>query len=139
MISTHVSRASAVVLAVGGLALLFASDAILPRLVPGFPPSGAWLGQLLAAAWLAVAAMNWVGRSALIGGIYARAQVSANAVLYFVGAASVLKATARPAAPAALWILLVVHGAFAVVYAWLLFRGPLERDLQAYRASQQAA
>jgi peptidoglycan/LPS O-acetylase OafA/YrhL len=37
VISSMVSRASAILLLVGGLALLFAPDALLPALVPDFP------------------------------------------------------------------------------------------------------
>ena len=65
---------------------------MLPALVPGFPPDAAWLGQLLAAAWLGIAALNWLQRSALLGGIYGRATVSANVVVYVVSALSLLRA-----------------------------------------------
>jgi hypothetical protein len=56
----QISRASAIVLAGAGIALLFAGDDLLPRLISGFPSQGAWLGQLLAAAWLGIAALNWL-------------------------------------------------------------------------------
>src|SRR3982751_1185618 len=69
LISSLVSRASAALLAIGGVALLFAADDILPRIIPGFPEAGAWVGQLLAAPWLGVAALNWLNRSFVIGGI----------------------------------------------------------------------
>lgn len=58
MVSTLVSRLSALALFLGGFTLLFAPDAVLPRFVPGFPAGGARLGQLLAAAWLGVAALD---------------------------------------------------------------------------------
>lgn len=58
MISSLVTRGSAAALFLGGVALLFAPDLILPGLVPGFPPAASWLGQLLGAAWLGVAALN---------------------------------------------------------------------------------
>jgi len=138
LISTHISRASAGILLLGGLALLFASDVILPYLIPSFPATGAWLGQLLAAAWLAVAALNWLSRSLLLGGIYGRGVVTTNAVLYFIGAMVLLELASRREAPAALWILIVPMVLFAGVYCWLLFRGPLERDFEIHRQAQQA-
>ena len=98
---------------------------------------GAWLGQLLGGAWLAVAALNWLSRSLLLGGIYGRPVVMANAVLYFVGMTALLKIIARPGAPAAVWLLAAPFVVFAAVYGWLLFRGPFERDFEAYRRSQQ--
>ena len=126
MISSLVSRVSAAVLLLGGAGLLFASDVLLPALVPGFPRSAAWLGQLLGAAWLGVAALNWVGRGTLLGGIYGRAIVLANAVLYFVGALSLLRALAGGQAPAAWWLVFAPMAALAAVYWALLMRGPFD-------------
>jgi len=50
VIASRISRVSAVVFALSGLALLFAPDIILPHLVLGYLPSGLWLAQLLVAA-----------------------------------------------------------------------------------------
>lgn len=136
MISTHISRASAVFFLLSGLGLLFASDVILPRLIPTFPPSAVWLGQLLAAAWLALAALNWLNQSALLGGIYGRPVVVSNAACYFIAATVLLKIVTRQAAPAALWLFLVPVALFAAIYGWLLLRGPIERDFQLHRRSQ---
>ena len=123
-------------LLLGGLALLFASDVILPHLVPAFPAAGAWLGQLVGAAWLAVAALDWLSRSALLGGIYGRPVVLTNAMLYFIAAMVLLKVVTRRDAPGALWVLIVPIVLFAAIYCWLLFRGPLERDFDIHRRSQ---
>ena len=120
-------------LLLGGLALLFAPDAILPRLIPAFPAAGAWLGQVLAAGWLAIAALNWLSRSALLGGIYGRPVVLTNAVLYFITAIVLLKIITLRDTSAMLWIVLVVMVLLAGAYGWLLFRGPLERDFRIHR------
>lgn len=138
MISSWILRASAGLLALAGVALLFASDEILPRLAAGFPPAGAWLGQLLAAALLALAELNWLGRSQLVGGIYGRPVVLANATFYFMGSTVVLKEAARHGG-AAPWTVGLVLAAFAAVYWWLLLRGPFERDFQASRGSARAS
>ena len=130
MISTLITRASAGVLALGGLALLFASDAIVPRLIPGFPASGAWLGQLLGAAWLGVAALNWASQPAMLGGIYGRPVVLTNAVLYFIATTVLLKVATRGDLPMVLWAVAIPCAGFAAIYVWLLFRGPFERDFQ---------
>ena len=134
MISTLISRASAVFLALGGLALLFAADAILPHLVPGFPAASAWLGQLVAAGWLAIALLNWASQPGLLGGIYGRPVVLTNAALYFITATGLIKVVIRPGAPVALWLLVVPAALFAGIYAWLLFRGPFESDFERARA-----
>lgn len=124
MISSVVSRVSAAVLALGGLALLFAADALLPALVPGLPPTAAWLGQLLGAAWLGVAALNWLQRGAVLGGAYGRPVVVANLVLYFVTALSAARAV--PAGGPRLWLLALPGAAGAAVYGALLVRGPVD-------------
>ena len=126
MISSFVSRASAAVLLLGGVALLFASDAILPLLARGVPASAAWIGQLMAAAWLAVAALNWLQRGSVLGGIYGRPVVFANLALYAVSALSLARAAFEPGAARATWTLLVPAAALAVAYAALLLRGPFD-------------
>lgn len=126
MISSIISRFSGALLLIGGVALLFASDDILPLLAPGFPPAAAWLGQLLGAAWLGVAALNWLHRSTLLGGIYGRPVVLANFVLYFISALSLARILLRAAAPQTLWAVLVALAALAAVYGALLVRGPFD-------------
>lgn len=126
MISSRLSFVSAAVLLLGGAALLFAPDALLPALVPGFPPAAAWLGQLLGAAWLGVSALNWLQRTALLGGIYGRPVVLANLTLYFISALSMLRALLRGAAPLALWMALVPLAVLAAIYGALLLRGPFD-------------
>ena len=133
MISTHISRASALLLSAGGLALLFAPDVFLPHLVPGFPKTALWFGQLLAAASLALATLNWRSRSLLLGGIYGRPVVETNAILYFVAATVLLNRFTRAPPPRAGWLVVVLVVPFAAVYGWLLFRGPFERDFQIQR------
>ncbi|MBS0326227.1 MAG: hypothetical protein JSS46_06725 [Proteobacteria bacterium] len=124
MVASVISRISALVLCVAGIALLFAPDVVLPSVLPAFPPSAAWVGQLLAAAWLGVAVLNWLQRRAALGGIYGRPTVLANLALYFISALSLLRAAASSAAPVPLWLTAVVAGLLAAAYALLLLRGP---------------
>jgi hypothetical protein len=119
--STLISRVNALVLLAGGMAMLFAPDVVLPRLVAGFPPAGLWLGQLLGAAWLGFAALSWLSQGAVLGGIYGRPVVMANAVMHFIGAMALLRTGLfLYAAPVAI---------LAVVYCVLLLRGPLAGDM----------
>ena len=126
MISSLVSRVSAAVLLLGGVTLLFASDVVLPALVPAFPPAAVWLGQLLAAAWLGVAALNWFQRGALLGGIYGRSVVVANVALYFISASSLLRALVDGSATAVLWLVFAPLAVLAAVYGALMLRGPFD-------------
>jgi hypothetical protein len=131
--STLVSRASAAVLLVGGLSLLFAPDAILSRLDSAYPVTAFWLGQLLGAAWLGVAALNWLTRATLLGGIYGRPIVLANLVLHFISAMVILKAAQRAGFPPALSVVAILALMLASAYGLLLFRGPWPKDLTARR------
>jgi hypothetical protein len=125
VISAAVSRASALYLAIGGFVLLFAPDAVLPRLIPGYPSGGLWLGQLLGAAWLGMAALNWINRRLIIGGVYGRPVVLANAVHYFISAMVLVRAASRvPEMSLLLTGLPAIT--LAVAYGALLFRGPFD-------------
>lgn len=124
MFTSSLSHVSALLLGAAGVVLLFAPDVVLPAIVPGFPATAAWLGQLLAAAWLGVATLNWLQRRAVLGGIYGRPVVLANLALYFISALSVVSALRSHAAPPILWLVVAVTGALAVGYAVLLLRGP---------------
>jgi hypothetical protein len=125
VISSIIARASALLLASAGLILLFASDAVLPALLPGMPASAAWLGQLLAAAWLSVALFNWNSRATVLGGVYGRPVVNLNLVLYLVSALGLLKADG---ATTALRIATVPFVLMALVYGVVLLRGPFDRQ-----------
>ena len=135
MLSSLISRASALLLFFGGYALLFASDVLLPRFVPGFPASGAWIGQLLAAAWIGVGVLNWFSRSALLGGIYGRPVVMTNFALYFIMALVLVRRVMSGGTPVAVWPILAVAVALAIAYGWLLRRGPFERDVRVQRGA----
>lgn len=124
--SSVVSRVSALILLCAGVTLLFASDVVLPLFVPGLPPAALWLGQLLAGAWLGVAALNWLQRSAVLGGIYGRPVVLTNLILYFMTYASLVRPVLSGRAPAPWWGIEIVSAVMTVVYAALLFRGPFD-------------
>ena len=126
MISSLLSRASAAVLVLGGLTLLFAPGVVLPALIPGFPSAGAWLGQLLGAAWLGAAASNWLQRRAVLGGIYGRPIVLLNLTLYFVSALSLARALMDGAVRPLLLVVALLAAALAAAYGMLLLRGPFD-------------
>jgi hypothetical protein len=126
VVSTLVSRTSAAVLLLGGIALLFAPDVLLPALIPGFPKAASWLGQLLAAAWLGLAALNWLQRGARLGGIYGRPTVLANLIVYFVSGLSLLRVLFANPASLTLWLALAPAAVLAAAYGILLVRGPFD-------------
>ena len=136
MLSGHLSRASALLLAVTGFAFVFAAREMLALLAPGTPRAATWVGQLLGAALIGLGCLDWFNRHTLLGGIYARPVVLANATFFVVGALSILgtSPTLGATRPIALGVAGVL-GVFAGCYAWLLFRGPLERDIISRRST----
>lgn len=126
MHSSLIARTSAVILAAGGVPLLFAADSLLPALVPTIPPAAGWLGQLMAAAWLSIALFNWSTRNTTIGGIYGKPAVMLNLTLYLVSGLGLLKA---PAAPLAVRVVAVLLLAMAALYGRLMFGGPMDRTV----------
>jgi len=128
MRSTQLTRVSAILLALTGAAFLFAPVELLARIAPEVPASAAWLGQLLGAAWLGLATMNWLSRFTMVGGIYGRAIVSANAAAYFVSAMVMLSAARRVGFTTSMLVIAIVTVVMAAVYGYLLFRGPFAAD-----------
>jgi hypothetical protein len=121
--SRILATSSALVLAGAGLLLLFAADDLLPRFVSGVQGEAAWIGQVLGAAWLGIAALNWLSRGSVLGGIYGRPIVRANAFTFFITTTVLLGAPFAGALVAA-----IVPGIFALLYGSLLFHGPFRAD-----------
>jgi hypothetical protein len=124
MISSMIARVSALVLALAGFPLLFASDVLLPQLLPGLPPNAAWAGQLIAAGWLSIALFNWNSRGTLLGGIYGRPAVNLNLVMYTISALALVKADGNRGVALPLAI---PFGIMAIVYGAAMLRGPFDK------------
>lgn len=120
--------ASALVLVLAGVALLFAPTE-LQRLVAAVAeaPVPPVVLQLWAAGLLALASADWIGRAVTVGGVYGRALVVGNLVHWSVGGLSALRAAFDHPASALLWAAVAVYGLFAIGFAWLLRRDPLPR------------
>lgn len=125
-ISSLASHASALVLAAGGLALLFVPRSIVAAI--GAPSSTAadMVVQLLGAAWLGLAVLNWLQRGAIIGGAFMRPLVSANMMHYLVAVLVLWKGPPRRDSML-VWTATIVVGLLAIVYGALLMKGPFDR------------
>ena len=113
----NVMSVSASVLAVLGLAFLFIPEAGGPMVgLELLPPVGV---QLLAAGLLGFAALNWVGRSAIYGGIYGRPIVLANFGYGIISATTLASAVLDERLSSRAWVLVAVFalqsGAFSHV------------------------
>lgn len=102
--------ATAVVLGAAGLALLFLAEA------PG--------GQLWGAALLGLAALDWVGRGLVLGGIYGRPLVFANLFHFAIGALVCLDAAIDDPGAVSSWAAAAGYGVLALAFIRLLRRDP---------------
>lgn len=91
-----------------------APDGLLPLVV-----------QLLAALYFAFAMVNWMARGSLIGGIYNRPVAVGNVTHFFIGAFALIRVASEQRTPALL-VATAVYILFAVGFAMLLFRSPVQ-------------
>lgn len=112
---------AALCLGAAGLLFLFAPQETGAALLPG--ASGAdKLIQLLGAALLGFAMMNWTAKGAALGGIYGRAVVIGN-LMHLLGGAFVLvpRAFSGQTTTTALWILTGLYALGAALFVYLTF------------------
>jgi hypothetical protein len=83
--------------------------------------------QLAGALYLGFAALDWMARGNMIGGIYARPVTIGNLLHFVSGTAVIVKALSRDPMPAALWMLSAVYVVLAVAFSALLWRSPARR------------
>jgi len=129
MISSRILLSTtAAVLAAGGLALLFAPEAVL-GLLGHQPFAPLWPMQMLAAAWLGFAILAWVSRGSVAGGIYGRPVVLANLAHFMISALVLVRSALDGRFSLPMGVLLAVTAVLATAYGWRLFQGPPEREL----------
>lgn len=120
----HVNRllaATAVVYALGGVALTFAPAEVLAIAgLPG-PPGSVWVAQALGAALLALGWLNWLHRFSRTAGILGRTVVLPNVLFAMTCSLHAFAALRHGAAGERLFPLTIVFGILAIAFASRLF------------------
>ncbi|HSY51502.1 MAG TPA: hypothetical protein VLC46_22050 [Thermoanaerobaculia bacterium] len=113
--------AAALVLALAGLGALFAPQELLTSF--GAAPSGFLppLVQLLAAALLALAVIDWMAKGSKVGGIYNRPIAVGNLMHFAVGAITLARFVFGGHPPAFAIAAAVVYSVFAIAFGVLVF------------------
>lgn len=118
---------SAVVLGASGILLTFLPNELLTYLEmepEAFPPL---ILQLLGALYFAFAMLNWMVKTALIGGIYNRPVAVANFTHFLIGGLALIKgASAGKDLPIFIWVVSGIYTVFAISFGVLLFRHPIK-------------
>lgn len=116
--------ATAALLGIAGIALLFLPTELQRLVAPQGVPVPPIVLQLWGAALLGLAATDWVGRGLILGGIYGRALVLGNLAHATVGALTGLRAALDRPDSAPLWAAAAIYGGLAVAFARLLRTHP---------------
>lgn len=80
--------------------------------------------QLIGALYLGFAMMNWMARSLVIGGIYARPMSMGNLVHFTVGGIALVKFCLSAPSSWVVWLAAVIYSLFAIVFAIVIFTHP---------------
>jgi hypothetical protein len=117
--------ASAAFLVVLGLPCMFAPDLVLAHLTGSTSILGEIVVQLAGALYVGFAALNWMSKGSLMGGIYGRPVAVGNLLHFFAGAMAVVKVIPVIDAPAIAWVACVGYILFAVGFGLVVLRNPL--------------
>jgi hypothetical protein len=114
---------SAVWMALLGLIASFLPQEVLAHFGAAPDKHAALFLQILGAAYLGFAMMNWMAREVLIGGIYSRPLAMGNMVHFLVAGLALVKAASGERGVIGIAL---VYGVFAVWFGMVVFRHPLK-------------
>jgi hypothetical protein len=117
---------SAGLLGIAGVAFLFLPHDILNYFGTPSTGIGVLFVQLTGALCFGFAMMNWMAKTVLIGGIYARPLAIGNFGHFFIGTFGLFKSASAVQNSYAVWALAVVYALFAILFGIVLFTHPLK-------------
>lgn len=123
MLVQRFMEATAVVLGVAALALIFAPELALARFGIGQVPAAIPLGELYGAALFGLAITAWFARTMLLGGIYGKAIVAGGFSHALVGVFALVHAVRASSDNGFLWGACAVYALLAIAFGMLMF-GP---------------
>jgi hypothetical protein len=68
--------------------------------------------------------MNWMAKTVLIGGIYARPLAMGNFAHFIIAAIALIKAVMKKSDLEYLWLAAILYSTFAVLFGLVLFSNP---------------
>ncbi|MEO8823885.1 MAG: hypothetical protein ABI366_09935 [Ginsengibacter sp.] len=127
MNSKYIMSASAIVTGLLGLAASFLPKEILMN--AGVSPNETLilLVQVTGALYVGFAIMNWMAKTVLIGGIYAKPLAMGNFTHFLIAAIALLKAATTHSVSPYLWMAAVIYAIFALLFGMVLFTSPVKK------------
>ena len=119
--------ASAAMMSIFGIALSFFPMEILNYLRPSSEFPYTILLQITGALYLGFALMNWMAKTVLIGGIYARPLAMGNFMHFVVGCLALIKVALNNFGSFYIWISVVFYFLFAVSFGMVAFTAPAKK------------
>jgi hypothetical protein len=116
---------SALFLAALGVPCVFAPEVVLARFVANASTAAELVVQLAGALYFGFAALNWMSRGSLMGGIYGRPVAIGNLLHFVSGAFALAKSAPTLGEPALAWAIAIGYVLFALGFALVVFRNPL--------------
>jgi hypothetical protein len=80
--------------------------------------------QISGALYVGFAVMNWMAKTVLIGGIYARPLAMGNFAHFIIAAIALIKAVMKKSDLEYLWLAAILYSTFAVLFGLVLFSNP---------------
>ncbi|MGB8193282.1 MAG: hypothetical protein WCF67_15235 [Chitinophagaceae bacterium] len=127
MNSKFLMIASAIVTGLLGVTASFFPTEMLNRI--GISPTVTLtlFAQITGALYFGFAIMNWMAKTVLIGGIYARPLAMGNFAHFMIAGIALVKAAMNNSLSQYLWILAVIYFIFAVLFGIVLFTNPAKK------------
>ena len=120
---------SAIIMGVFGVFTSFLPNEILTNL--GIPSNELTLLclQLMSALYLGFAIMNWMAKSVLIGGIYAKPLSLGNFFHFAIGGITLIKLIIHnPSSTKLVWLICITYSILAVLFGMVLFKSPSKNN-----------
>ncbi|AMM51194.1 hypothetical protein TH61_08400 [Rufibacter sp. DG15C] len=125
-----IMTASALSMAILGVAFSFLPVEILAYFGKTVDPEMGLMLQLAGALYIGFAMLNWMAKSILIGGIYARPVAIGNLTHFLVGGVALFKAQLHGNGSVEGWVLTGGYLLFAALFAWVMLTHPLKSPSQ---------
>lgn len=128
MNTKHLMMASAILMGITGIILIFLPDEIADYAgltSTNLPPL---LLQVLGALYFSFALLNWMAKANLIGGIYSKPVAMGNFAHFFIAGLSIMKSAIANQNIIELWVVGIIYCIFAILFAVVGFGNPLKAD-----------
>ncbi len=115
---------SAIFLGVIGIILTFMPDETIKFLSSNPDRIVLLILQLTGALYIGFAALNWMARGNIIGGVYSRPIAMGNFAHFFVGAMALIKFVSSVPGSTIIWIVVIIYIIYAIWFGIVMFNHP---------------